>query len=117
MKTVFNLLAVAIVLAFTSNPCFAVWDVAIVTPELAKQLGMEFRSTAAGSKHVQVELEFKTDGDLKDFSEVELSFGQGDNLTLRTATDAVTLGPSYAAAGPLAPRNMLAKVRCCLTVP
>jgi hypothetical protein len=46
-------------------------------------LGLEFRSTAAGSSHVQVELEFATEGPLKNFSEVELSLGKGTTLAVR----------------------------------
>ena len=82
MKTVFNILAVAILLAVTPNPCFALWDIEILSRERAKELGMEVRSTAAGPNHVQVELEFKAEGKLKDFSHLDLRFGKGDNLAV-----------------------------------
>jgi hypothetical protein len=48
MKAVFTFLAVAVLLAITPNPCFAAWDVEIVTKERARELGMELRPTAAG---------------------------------------------------------------------
>ncbi len=64
------------------NPCFALWDVLPVTPELAKELGMEVRSKMAGANHVRVELEFGTAGALKDLSQVDLQIGKGDNLSL-----------------------------------
>ena len=85
MKTALNILAVAIFLAVTANPCFALWDVETVSKERAKELGMKVRSTAAGPGHVQVDLEFKAEGKLKDFSQVDLRLGKGDNLTVSAA--------------------------------
>jgi hypothetical protein len=64
------------------SPCFALWDVLQVTPEVAKELGMEVRSTMAGANHVRVELEFGTAGALKDLSQVDLRIGEGDKLSL-----------------------------------
>ena len=69
-------------LAVAPSPCFALWDLEIVSKERAKELGMEVRSTAAGPNHVQVELEFKAEGELKNFSHVDLRFGKGDNLAV-----------------------------------
>jgi len=42
-------------------------------------MGMEIRPTAVGPNHVRVELEFKPEGNLKDFSSVDLRIGEGDN--------------------------------------
>jgi hypothetical protein len=87
MKTVFSL-AVLAVLLITPGRCFALWGYAPVSKERAKELGMEVRSTAAGPDQVRVELEFKTEGKLKDFipggkfedySGVELRIGEGKN--------------------------------------
>ena len=86
MKTAFNLTVLAILLVAPS-PCFALWEIASVNEELAKELGMEVRSKVAGPNHVRVELEFKTegelkifaDGKLKNYSRVELQIGEGDN--------------------------------------
>lgn len=64
------------------SPCFALWDVLQVTPELAKELGMEVRSKMADASHLRVELEFGTAGVWKDLSQVDLQIGEGDNLTL-----------------------------------
>jgi hypothetical protein len=54
----------------------------IVSKERAKELGMEVRSTAAGRDLVQVELEFKAEGELKTFSQVDLRFGKGDHIAV-----------------------------------
>jgi hypothetical protein len=86
MKTAFSVAVLAILLAAPS-PCFALWVIAPVSTELAKKMGMEVRSARAGPNHVRVELEFKTEGELKiftegelrDYSRVELQVGGGDN--------------------------------------
>lgn len=46
-------------------------------------MGMEVRSERAGPNHVRVELEFKIEGKLKDFSRVELRTGEGVTAPLR----------------------------------
>jgi hypothetical protein len=86
MKTAFSIAVLAILLVAPS-PCFALWEIAPISNELAKKMGMEVRSERAGPNHVRVELEFKTEGELKifaegelkDFSRVELQIGGGDN--------------------------------------
>lgn len=84
MKSLFNISAVAVFLVVASGVCFALWDVDVVTKDRAKQLGLEIRSTASGTSHVSVELEFKVDGPLKSFSEVHLRLGTRENLVLST---------------------------------
>jgi hypothetical protein len=79
MKTTFFVSVLALILAVVPSPCFALWDVALVTPELAKEMDMEVRSMAAGPHHVTVELDFPTEGALKDFSRVDLRISEGDN--------------------------------------
>jgi len=61
------------------SPCFALWLIAPVSKERAKEMDMEVRSMAAGPNHVTVELDFSTEGALKDFSRVDLRVGEGDN--------------------------------------
>jgi hypothetical protein len=78
MKALFTISAVAIFLTVTPNRCFALWDIETISRERAKELGMEVRSTAAGPKHVRVELEFKAKGELKNVSHVDLRFGKGE---------------------------------------
>ena len=86
MKTAFNI-AILTVLVVVPSQCFALWEIAPVSKELAKKMGMEVRSERAGPNHVRVELEFKPEGELKVFTErelknysrVELQIGAGDN--------------------------------------
>ncbi len=81
MKTAFGL-AVLTVLLVAPGRCFALWLIAPVSTERAREMGMEVRSSAAGPNQVRVELEFKAEGRLKNFSRVELRFGEGDNPPL-----------------------------------
>src|SRR5262245_54243745 len=90
MKTVFGI-AVLAVLLVAPSPCFALWGIASVSKERAKEMGMEVRSERAGPNHVRVELEFKTEGKFEAFSpegkfkhgsRVELRIGEGDNTSL-----------------------------------
>lgn len=82
MKTMLKISAVAVFLVVAPSPCFALWGIAPVSKEWAKEMGMEVRSKAAGPNHVWVELEFKIEGKLKDFSSVDLRIGVGDNPTV-----------------------------------
>ena len=65
-------------LVVATSPCFAMWSIGQVSKEQAKALGMEIRSKAAGPNVVWVELEFKPEGKLKDFSHVSLEIGEGE---------------------------------------
>jgi hypothetical protein len=77
MKTVFSIAAVAVFLVVVPSPCFALWGIAHVSKERAKEMGMEVRSKAAGPNDVRVELEFKPEGELKNFSRVDLRISEG----------------------------------------
>ena len=79
MKTILTLAAVAALTATVPGRCFALWQIAPVSPEEAKKLGMEVRSNAAGADSLRVELEFKPEGQLPGFSHVDLRVGGGNN--------------------------------------
>lgn len=85
MKAIFTISAVAILLVVAPSPCFADWGITPISRERAKKLGMEVRSTAVGSNQVHIELEFKSEGELKNSGRIDLQFGEGDKPTL-TAT-------------------------------
>jgi hypothetical protein len=82
MKTIFNISALACLLMVVPSPCFALWEIATVSKERAKELSMEVRSTAAGPNDVAVELEFKPEGKLKNFSRVDLRVGKAETLVV-----------------------------------
>jgi hypothetical protein len=94
MKTIVSIVAFAVLFGVAPSRCFALWEVADVSVEEAKELGMEIRLQAAGSNHVGVELEFKTEGKFKAFgpegkykdrSRVELTIGPRDNPLVTAA--------------------------------
>ena len=80
MKLFAKVLAVAALLLLAPNPSFALWGIAPVSLERAKQLGMEVRSHAAGPTDVRVDVELKLEGELKNFKEVNLRISDGDKL-------------------------------------
>ncbi len=87
MKAIFSLAAVALLFAAVPSTCFALWGLDDVTPTRAKSLGIEIRTAKAGPNHLRVEMEFKTDGELKPYvegslkehSRVDLRVGLEDN--------------------------------------
>ena len=85
MKTFITIAAVAVLLVAVPGPCFALWGIATVNRERAKELGMEVRVPAANPDQVRIELEFKLEGTLKKFGRVDLWIGDGDK-PLVTAT-------------------------------
>ncbi|HTK78432.1 MAG TPA: hypothetical protein VL371_24445 [Gemmataceae bacterium] len=80
MRIFARILVATAVLAHAPSPCYALWGIAPVSLEGAKQLGMEVRSHAAGPVDVRVDLEFKLEGELRNFSEVNLRVSDGDKL-------------------------------------
>jgi hypothetical protein len=82
MKTTLTILAVAILVTLTPNTCFALWDIETVSMKRAKELGMEVRSSAVGPILVQVELDFKAAGELKNFRGVDLRRARESNKAM-----------------------------------
>ena len=67
-------------LAATPSLCYALEGIEFVTPERAKELGLEVRYNAAGPDAVRVVLQFETKGELKDYSRVALEIHVGEKL-------------------------------------
>ena len=80
MRMFAKILAVAVVLTLAPNACFALWEIAEVTKERAKEMGIDVRAHAAGPVDVRVDLEFKLEGELKNVREVNLRISDGDKL-------------------------------------
>ena len=127
MKTAFSL-AVLAVLLVAPGRCFALWTIAPVSKEGAKELGMEVRSTAAGPNQVRVELELKTEGKLKRFSPegkfgshcgVELRIGEGENplVTVPLREDRSQPKPGRVVVSFTADRAQLDKLKLRVFVP
>jgi hypothetical protein len=61
-----------------SSQCFALREIAVVTKNEAKEMGIETRAHPAGPDAVWLELEFKPEGKLKEFTHVELKMAEGE---------------------------------------
>ncbi len=121
MKTVFSL-AVLAVLLVAPGRCFALWSRMSVSKEEAKQMGIEVRSTEAGANQVRVELEFKTEGALKRFTEgtnfgIQLRVGDGDNPSLTVNLKEDRSKPGQIVVGFTADRAQLDKLALCVYMP
>jgi hypothetical protein len=77
-RTVFRVLVPIFLLIAGSTQCFALREILSLTKEEAKGVGIEVRAKPAGPDHARVELEFKPEGKLKDFTHVELSMTEGE---------------------------------------
>ena len=117
MKTILNISAVAVFLVVAPGPCFALWVIAPVSKERAKEMGMEVRSKATGPNHVIVELEFKTEGTFKDFSRVDLRVGEGDNQHVTAALREDRSKPGRVVVSFTAERGQLDKIKLWVMVP
>lgn len=79
-KTIMNIAVLTFLLFAASSQCFAEMTIEQVSNKRAKELGMEIRTKASGPNAVWVELEFKPEGKLKDFSHVSLEIREGKKL-------------------------------------
>jgi hypothetical protein len=81
MKTIFKTSVLAVLL-LTPGLCFGLMGLKPVSKEQAKELGLELRFLGSGTNGFWVELEFKTEGKLKDFDCVDLEIAEGEKLLL-----------------------------------
>jgi hypothetical protein len=93
MKIRFYALVITAVLFAASSQCLAFVRVEHVSKERAKQLGVTLRSSPSGTNEVAVRLEFKTQGELKDFGRAVLEVGAVADGETRALS--ATLLPDY----------------------
>ena len=86
MNALFRLGALLVFLASAAIPCLAMREISLVSTNEAAAMGVVIRATPAGPAAAWLELEFKTEGRLKDYSperrasRVELEVRDGDAL-------------------------------------
>lgn len=85
MKTILNISVLALLLVTAPSVCFALRDIAVVTKKQAKEMGIEVRAKLAGPDAVWLELEFKPEGKLKQFTHVELTMTEGEKSLVVSA--------------------------------
>jgi hypothetical protein len=84
MKTILNISLLTFLLIGLSSQCFAMMSITDVSNERAKELGVVIRSEMAGTNQVNVWVEFKKQGGLKNFSHAQLEIQDGKRLVLST---------------------------------
>ena len=96
-------------------------EIVRVSGERAKALGMEIRSKANGPNAVWVELEFKTEGELKNFnpersSRVELRIMEGEKSLMTAALREQRPRPEHVVVSFAADRAQLGKITLTVVV-
>ncbi len=76
MKIILSTVVVILLLVLPSE-CLAMMEIADVTKEQAKEMGLTVRSHKNGEAGIAVTLEFRTMGKLETFQRVELQIGEG----------------------------------------
>jgi len=110
-------LVLAVLLVVAPSPCFALWEIAQVTRDRAKELGMEIRSKAAGPKAVRLELEVAIKGKLKKFSRVDLRISEGGKSLVIAPLREDRSKPGRVVVGFAADRAHLDKITLWVMVP
>jgi hypothetical protein len=93
------------------------WEIATVSKAQAKAGGIEVRSKAAGPNDVTVELEFKLEGELKNFSRVDLRIGEGEREQVTASLLEDRSKPGRVVVGFSCARTQLDKIRLWVMVP
>ena len=74
-----NISVLTFLLVAAAGQCFAMLAIEDVSTNRAKELGVTIRTNMNGQAGIQVQMEFKTDGELKKITYVELQIGDGEN--------------------------------------
>lgn len=82
MKHSLRVSFIAFLLVALASPCLGMMSIAMVTPQAAKELGLDLRFKDSGPDAVWVELEFTPKGQLKEFQHVSLELEEGNKLLL-----------------------------------
>ena len=117
MNPPFTLFAATVLLVVAPSSCFALWEIAPVDKQVAKDMGMQVRWQAAGPTQVRVELDFKAEGKLKNFSHVDLRVRGGDEPLVTAALKEDRSKPGRVVVSLAADRNQLDKFTLWVFVP
>jgi hypothetical protein len=117
MRPIFGILTMAVLFLAIPGPCFGLWEIATLSKERAKEMGMEVRSNAAGLNDVGVELEFKIEGEVKDFSRVDMRISEGGRSVVTAALREDRTKPGRVVVSFSADRTRLDKIVLWVMVP
>jgi hypothetical protein len=85
MKPILHISVLTFLLVAAPSLCFALREITPLTREQAQGMGIEVRAKPAGPDAVWLELEFKPEGTLKQFTHVELKMTQGEKSLVVSA--------------------------------
>jgi hypothetical protein len=104
-------LAALVLLLVICNPSLGMISVENLTRDRAKELGIELKAKANGPREAWIELEFKPEGQLKEFQHVSLEIRDGDQFLLGwTPLEAKPTGTGSVVVRVMANRAFLGKV-------
>ncbi|QDT43742.1 hypothetical protein Pan241w_38460 [Gimesia alba] len=81
-RALLSIAVVSILCITTASESYAMMGIKPVSQKLAKALGIEVRTKANGPGQIWVTLEFKPEGEFKQFDYVSLEIGEGKELLL-----------------------------------
>ena len=96
-KTIINISVLTFLLMAASSRCFAEIVIEDVSTNRAREWGVTIGTNMNGQAGVQVRLEFKTDGKLKNVSYVELQIGEGESRIMSAPLVLSYAGPGRVA--------------------
>ena len=109
MKHSLPLVFAAFFVLFLSSSGLALMELMEVSPQKAKELGIQVRSNPAGPDATRVELEFEPKGELKGYRRVDLNVGEGNKVTVFASLREEQTQPGHMLVSFAADRTMLEK--------
>lgn len=85
MRTLLSRSLLPVLLLAASSQCFALREIKTLTKKSAAEAGIELRAQPAGPEAVRLELSFNAEGELAEFTHVELSMRKGENAFVLAA--------------------------------
>jgi hypothetical protein len=113
-KTIMHISVLTFLLVAASSQCFAMLALEDVTTNRAKELGVTIRTNMNGQAGIKVQMEFKTEGELKKITYVELQIGEGESRIISAPLLVSYPSPGRVAVGFSAYPAYLSK--CILTI-
>ena len=120
MKTLLRLPLLILLLLALTTPGWALWDLELVTPQRARELGLSLKLEPAGTNQpgwVRVSLEFKTAGALREFARAELEMSSGGRRLVSASLESSRPAPDRVVISFFADRDTLATSEVTLFTP
>ena len=110
MKTKISLAALSILLTLTCGRCLAMMEIARLSKDEARKMGIELRALAAGPRDARIEMEFDTRDALKKFNRVDLELMQDGKFLVLAPLKEERTKPNHILVGFAADRSAINKL-------